>query len=130
MAKRRILIADEHRSLAELLSLGCEELGFDTRVVFDGAQLIEQVLDFQPDLVCLDANLRDGAGTKLCEAIAVDPRCFGLPLIVLSGIGSVPSCRGLYGQYVLKTKNVWSRIEELIVEMFDLSPNYREDLSV
>ena len=41
-----------------------------------------------------------------------------MPLIVLSGIGTVPSCHEVYAHYVLKCKNVWQRIEPLLVEMF------------
>src|SRR5258708_2599442 len=118
MIPKRILIVDENQALVESLASGCERLGFRARCIYDGRQVLAELLEFEPDLICLDASLKDADGVNVCELVAADPRCFGMPLIVLSGIGTVPSCHEVYAHYVLKCKNVWQRIEPLLLEMF------------
>ena len=54
MAKQKILIVDDDNNIAELISLYLMKECFDTLIVEDGEQALEQFGQFQPNLILLD----------------------------------------------------------------------------
>ena len=57
MAKQKILIVDDDNNIAELISLYLMKECFDTMIVEDGEQAIEQFTQYQPNLILLDLML-------------------------------------------------------------------------
>ena len=69
MAKQKILIVDDDNNIAELISLYLMKECFDTLIVEDGEQALEQFGQFQPNLILLDLMLPGIDGYQVCREI-------------------------------------------------------------
>jgi len=79
--KKRILIVEDDRSLARVLSDNLTFDGFEVQCVDDGTEAIGRVRDVAPDLVLLDIMLPGQDGLELCGLIRQRGRT---PVIILS----------------------------------------------
>ena len=86
MAKQQILIVDDDNNIAELISLYLMKECFDTLIVEDGEQALEQFGQFQPNLILLDLMLPGIDGYQVCREIR---RTSNVPIIMLSAKGEV-----------------------------------------
>ena len=84
MAKQKILIVDDDNNIAELISLYLMKECFDTMIVEDGEQAIEQFTQYQPNLILLDLMLPGIDGYQVCREIRQN-----VPIIMLSAKGEV-----------------------------------------
>jgi DNA-binding response OmpR family regulator len=67
--KRRILIVEDERKIADTLKMGLEENAFEVEVAYDG-KIGRQILSNRRfDLVILDINLPEINGFSLCQSI-------------------------------------------------------------
>ncbi|HEX3333643.1 MAG TPA: response regulator transcription factor [Acidimicrobiales bacterium] len=65
----RILVVDDEPNIAELLSDALTFEGYQVGVAGTGAEAIEQVRTFRPNLVMLDVMLPDFDGTEVCRRL-------------------------------------------------------------
>jgi two-component system OmpR family response regulator len=65
----RILVVDDEPNIAELLSAALSFEGYQVGVASTGAEAIEQVRAFRPNLVMLDVMLPDFDGTEVCRRL-------------------------------------------------------------
>ncbi len=86
MAKQKILIVDDDNNIAELISLYLMKECFDTLIVEDGEQALEQFTQYQPNLILLDLMLPGIDGYQVCREIR---RTSNVPIIMLSAKGEV-----------------------------------------
>ena len=86
MAKQKILIVDDDNNIAELISLYLMKECFDTMIVEDGEQAIEQFTQYQPNLILLDLMLPGIDGYQVCREIRAKS---DVPIIMLSAKGEV-----------------------------------------
>lgn len=80
----RVLVVEDDASVAEGILDGLEHAKFETRLVTTGADALESVGSYQPDLVLLDLGLPDMDGTDVCRSIRVNSTT---PIIVVSARG-------------------------------------------
>ncbi len=86
MAKQKILIVDDDNNIAELISLYLIKECFDTLIVGDGEEALEQFTSYQPNLILLDLMLPGIDGYQVCREIR---RSSNVPIIMLSAKGEV-----------------------------------------
>lgn len=77
--RARILVVDDERYLAELVSTALRYEGFETHIAGSVAEARMAVADVDPDLMVLDIGLPDGSGVDLCR----DLRAAGRTVSVL-----------------------------------------------
>jgi two-component system, OmpR family, alkaline phosphatase synthesis response regulator PhoP len=65
----RILIVEDEAHIAQGLKLNLESDGFQTKIVGDGLQAIEEILCEPPDLVLLDVMLPGASGFEVCDRV-------------------------------------------------------------
>jgi two-component system, OmpR family, response regulator len=65
----RILVVDDEPNIAELLSAALTFEGYQVGVAATGAEAMEQVRSFRPNLVMLDVMLPDFDGTEVCRRL-------------------------------------------------------------
>jgi two-component system OmpR family response regulator len=65
----RILVVDDEPNIAELLSAALTLEGYEVGVAATGAEAIDQVRSFRPNLVMLDVMLPDFDGTEVCRRL-------------------------------------------------------------
>ncbi|HXY27818.1 MAG TPA: response regulator transcription factor, partial [Acidimicrobiales bacterium] len=64
-----ILVVDDEPSIAELLSDALSFEGYQVGVASTGAEALDQVRSFRPDLVMLDVMLPDFDGNEVCRRL-------------------------------------------------------------
>jgi two-component system, OmpR family, phosphate regulon response regulator PhoB len=69
---RRILVVEDEPDLRELLTYNLTAAGFTVQTSENGAEGLEAVQRFSPDVVLLDLMLPDISGTEVCRRIRGD----------------------------------------------------------
>ena len=80
----KILIVDDEKDIADLISYNLEREGFHTRIVLDGNEAFVAVRLFAPDLIVLDLMLPGVGGLDICKRIRANPATSSLPIIMLT----------------------------------------------
>ena len=89
----KIMVVDDDRHIAELISLYLRKEGFDTKEVYNGREAIEIFPSYAPFLVVLDLMLPEKDGYEVCEAIRKQSL---VPIIMLTAKGAIyDKVRGL-----------------------------------
>lgn len=86
-ARRRILVVEDNRDSADMLSLMLETLGHDVVVAHDGKTALTQLGESSFDVVLSDIGLPGMSGHELARKIRSQERFSALPLVALSGYG-------------------------------------------
>ena len=81
MSKTRILIVDDEKHIAELISLYLMKEGYETREVYDGRKAMEEYYAFSPELILLDIMLPGIDGYQICSEIR---KKSNVPIIMLT----------------------------------------------
>jgi diguanylate cyclase (GGDEF)-like protein len=81
-----ILIVDDNPANLEVLSRMLRERGYRFRVARSGARAITSARSEPPDLVMLDITMPEMDGYQVCEALKMDPRTAGVPVIFISAL--------------------------------------------
>jgi two-component system, OmpR family, response regulator MtrA len=77
----KILVVDDDRALAEMLTIVLRAEGFDTAVASTGTAAIEVFHSYQPDLVLLDVMLPGMNGIDVAKLIRAES---GVPIVMLT----------------------------------------------
>jgi CheY-like chemotaxis protein len=85
---RTILLADDNVDAADTLGAFLEMLGFQVRVVHDGAAAVREATAELPDIAILDLGMPGLDGWATCRAIRSLPRGATVRVVALSGWGS------------------------------------------
>ena len=80
--RRTVLIVDDDSAAADVLSLRLSRQGFRTRVIEQGAAVLETARTERPDLILLDLRLPDVDGLTLCQLLVDDEETAGVPIII------------------------------------------------
>ena len=81
MEKTKILIVDDEKHIAELISLYLTKEGFETREVYYGRKAMDEFYSFKPELVLLDLMLPGVDGFQICTTIRKNS---DVPIIMLT----------------------------------------------
>jgi len=81
--KRRILIVDDDEATRLMLAEYLEEEGYQVRTAEDGAQTLEAVSSFLPDLILLDVKMPEIDGLEVARRVHAQSN---IPIIMLSAL--------------------------------------------
>lgn len=84
--KQKIMIVDDDSSIAELISLYLTKECFDTLIVSDGEEALQQFRRYEPNLILLDLMLPGIDGYEVCRELRKTSK---VPIIMLSAKGEV-----------------------------------------
>lgn len=84
MARKRILIVEDERDMAELVAMRLEREHYDADVAHDGRKALEKIRSTPPDLALVDIMLPGMSGTELLKEVRSDPRTAALPVVMLT----------------------------------------------
>jgi CheY-like chemotaxis protein len=82
---QKILIADDHEEMRQLVVELLDEQGYETRQAADTDAVLEQVATERPDLLILDVNMPGDGGIAALRSIREDEDLNGIRVLVLSG---------------------------------------------
>jgi CheY-like chemotaxis protein len=86
-ATRRILVIDDDHDVADSLVMFLETFGAEVRVAYSGADGVEGVKDFTPELVFLDLGMPGMDGYETARRIRALPEGRDVKLVALTGWG-------------------------------------------
>jgi CheY-like chemotaxis protein len=83
--RRRLLIVDDERSVAQGLAALLEGRGYDVELAFSGEEVLERLArDPLPDLLLLDYELPRLDGREVLDRLRADPRLADLPVLMVT----------------------------------------------
>ena len=91
---KKVYIIDDDRNIVESITMVLNAEGFETEAQYDENDLVENVGNYNPDLVILDVMFPedDSAGFKMAKLLKNDKTTENVPILMLSAINE----KGLY----------------------------------
>ena len=108
----KILIVDDDVDTVELLTKRFHSEGYHTAEAYDGEQALQQVEEYQPDVVLLDIMMPKIDGYEVCKRLKASEDTKHIPVIMLTAKGKIPE----------KVKGLGIGADDYIAKPFD----YRE----
>ena len=84
--KTKIMIVDDDKHIAELISLYLIKEGYETKEVYNGSEAVKVFSEINPDLILLDLMLPGMDGYQVCREIRQKNKT---PIIMLTAKGEV-----------------------------------------
>jgi CheY-like chemotaxis protein len=84
---RRVLVVDDNRDAAESLGILLKLLGAEVHVAYSGAEALEALPAYRPDVAILDIGMPGMDGHEVARRIRQQPEFQKLTLIALTGWG-------------------------------------------
>lgn len=120
---KSVLIADDDQDIVDLLTLHCERLGLRVDQANNAMTALGKIEEHLPDAAILDVDMPCGNGLCVREMMANHDELQSIPVIMLTGSTSestVRRCHENDAYYVLKCPDVWTRVEPVLRDLFDL----------
>jgi DNA-binding response OmpR family regulator len=83
-SRRRILIIEDERDVADLLALSLRNAGFNASAAADGASGLQKVRDERPEFIILDLMLPKMSGLEVCRILKSDTATAHIPILMLT----------------------------------------------
>jgi two-component system phosphate regulon response regulator PhoB len=87
MSKKRVIVVEDERDMADLVSMRLKREGYLTEVAYDGQEGLEKIRSSPPDLAIIDIMLPRLSGTDLVTEMRQDPRTAAVPIIMMTAKG-------------------------------------------
>lgn len=81
MNDKKIFIVDDEPKITQIIDDFLRAEGFQTEVLHDGKDAVENILDYKPDLVILDLMLPNKDGLSICKELRQEST---VPIIMLT----------------------------------------------
>ena len=85
----KILIADDNVPNIELLDAYLSGLDYEIEMARDGAETLEKVKSFAPDLILLDIMMPKLSGFEVCEKLKSDPQTKGIMILMVTALSEL-----------------------------------------
>jgi class 3 adenylate cyclase len=82
----RILVVDDQRAIAEMMSGVLQGRGYEVLTAFDGESALRHVRADHPDLVVSDILMPGIDGYELCRRVRADPATTLLPIVLVTSL--------------------------------------------
>ncbi len=82
--KKRIVIIDDEKTVAEMVSAFCKSFGFETRLLRGSRKLIQKIENYGPDLILLDLMMPEILGSELLKILKSTESTKNIPVIIIS----------------------------------------------
>jgi len=87
MSKARLLLVEDDKALADLLSWHFSREDFDVRCTPDGEEALLLAKESPPDIVILDWMIESVSGIEVCRRLRRGPATSNVPIIMLTARG-------------------------------------------
>jgi DNA-binding response OmpR family regulator len=86
--RKRVLLLEDNKQSLDLIEEILSDEGYHV-IAFDHYESVDNIVDFDPQLILLDIRLSDGYGHLLCQDLKNDARTKEIPVILVSGAGNL-----------------------------------------
>lgn len=84
MSKGKILLVEDEKDLAVMLTFRLESSGYEVSNAYDGAEGLRKAREENPDLVILDVMLPSMDGYEICKNLKGDASSTKIPVLLLT----------------------------------------------
>ena len=84
MAKAKVLVVEDEKSLSDVLVFNLEKEGFNVFQAFDGRSALELAKLKKPDIVLLDVMIPMISGLDVCRQLRKSPECKNAGIMMLT----------------------------------------------
>ncbi len=84
---KKVLIVDDEQNIVAALEFLLEKNGYEVKTAGNGADALEQLDGFRPDLVLLDVMVPKMSGYEVCQRMRAQPKWRGIKIVMLSAKG-------------------------------------------
>jgi len=94
---KHILVVEDDLLNGMFYQAALEANHFKVRIVADGAFVMEQVREFQPDLITMDIQIPNVTGLELTKMLQAEPKLREIPILAITafaGKGEESQIRG------------------------------------
>ena len=88
-ATSRILIADDNEPNRELLEVYLADVDCEIATAIDGADTLEKVASFTPDIILLDIMMPKLSGFEVCQQLKADPTTRQIMVLMVTALGEL-----------------------------------------
>jgi signal transduction histidine kinase len=88
--KAKILVVDDDADTVELLTKRLRAEGYHTSEAYDGEQALQQVEEYQPDLIILDIKMPKVDGYEVCRRLKRSEDTRLIPIVMLTVKSKIP----------------------------------------
>ncbi|MCM2372520.1 response regulator [Aporhodopirellula aestuarii] len=85
----RILIADDNVANRELLEAYLAKVDCELESAVDGADTLEKVESFKPDLILLDVMMPKLSGFEVCKKLKENPQTSGIMILMVTALSEL-----------------------------------------
>ena len=85
----KILIADDNQANRELLEAYLSELDCEIEIAVDGAETLDKVSSFQPEIVLLDIMMPKLSGFEVCERLKSDDATKQIMILMVTALNEL-----------------------------------------
>jgi two-component system alkaline phosphatase synthesis response regulator PhoP len=85
----RVLIADDNEPNRELLEAYLADIDCEIATATDGADTLEQVASFGPDVILLDVMMPKLSGFEVCQQLKAEPATRGIMILMVTALGEL-----------------------------------------
>jgi CheY-like chemotaxis protein len=85
----RVLIADDNEPNRELLEVYLSGLACEMATAVDGADTLEKVASFHPDVILLDVMMPKLSGFEVCQRLKSDPATSRIMILMVTALGEL-----------------------------------------
>lgn len=119
--KTRVLLAEDHRDMREVLCLQLQLLGYEVAVATNGMDAVAMALSKHPDIILMDVLMPKMDGFEAVSQIRQNPEIRQIPVLAVTGwVSSVSRKKYLasgFDDYIAKPfthKELQNAIEKLL----------------
>ncbi|MEO1990745.1 MAG: response regulator [Pirellulales bacterium] len=87
--KSRVLIADDNEPNRELLEVYLAALDCEIQTAVDGADTLEKVAEFNPDVILLDVMMPKLSGFEVCQQLKGNPATKTIMILMVTALGEL-----------------------------------------
>ena len=109
-SKPKVLVADDEPTIVNFFIAALSDQGYEIESAVNGAQALGKARSFMPDIILLDVVMPELNGYQVTERLKADPATSGIPIILITGLGSVED----------KVKGLESGADDFLTKPFNL----------
>ncbi len=87
--RARVLIADDNEPNRELLEAYLVDIDCDIATAVDGADTLDKVVAFGPDVILLDVMMPKLSGFEVCQRLKGDPATSPIMILMVTALGEL-----------------------------------------
>ena len=87
--KSRVLIADDNEPNRELLEVYLADIDCEIATAVDGADTLDKVAAFRPDVILLDVMMPKLSGFEVCQRLKGDPATSPIMVLMVTALGEL-----------------------------------------